>query len=70
MNDFTKEELKEILWHLVTPKSIEPGNTIAARLQDMIENYCEHGDAYECNSYAKFCPACDKHIGEKVQGVL
>jgi len=41
MNNFTKEELKDILWHLVVPKSIKPGNEIVAKLQSLIDNYCD-----------------------------
>ena len=41
MNEFTKQELKDILWFLVAPKAITPGNTLVPKLQDMIGNYCE-----------------------------
>lgn len=58
MNHFTKEELKTILWHITTKASIEPGNELVPKIQDMIDNYCEHepeGDFHVCVDKCKKC---------------
>jgi hypothetical protein len=51
MSDITKEELKDILWYLVIPKSIKPGNTIVSKLQDLIDSYDE---PEECEQDSEF----------------
>lgn len=46
MNDFTKEELEEILVALDYVRDgideFLPANPLMAKLQSMIDNYCEH----------------------------
>lgn len=44
MNDFTKEELRNILWHLVTKTVIPVGNDLVPKIQSMIDTYCEPDD--------------------------
>lgn len=65
MNDFTKNELKTILWHITTKTSIKPGNDLAPKIQDMIDNYCEHEDTRQiCDAdYVKVCADCDETLG-------
>ena len=42
MNDFTKEELKEIYLSLFDPDSNFIGENLLTKLRIMIKNYCEH----------------------------
>jgi hypothetical protein len=52
MNDFTKEELSDIYWHFeyylecLEPKfgksNSERRKELMNKIQDMIDNYCEH----------------------------
>lgn len=62
MNDFTKEELKKILWHVTTKASIEPGNELVPKIQKMIDGYCKHDEivtgAYPRSNPPKKCETC------------
>ncbi len=60
MNDFTKEELKEILWRLTTKTVIAVGNDLVPKIQSMIENYCEHKETeMDCDGGISFvCKSC------------
>lgn len=69
MNDFTKEELEYIgdcidfgLMDSDRNKSFE---YLDGKVRALIDNYCEHSDAYETNIYATYCAECDKTIGEE-----
>lgn len=55
MNDFTKEELKAILWYIVTPISIPPGNTLVPKIQDLISKFCEHHYGYNVENAQSEC---------------
>jgi hypothetical protein len=70
MNDFTKEELKEIQDCL--PFSCNPKmgftNKLFDKLQVMIDNYCEP-DIYQTSSSVSHCSKCGKcsyHYENKV----
>jgi hypothetical protein len=61
MNDFTKEELETFIdWGSVAHESgyYHAGNKLFAKLQSLIDNYCEHSDFelddrhYACNNCA------------------
>jgi len=63
MNDFTKEELQELLDLLVNGfgpgvKSLE----IPKKIRFMIDNYCEHKDTFSLSGvdYVTVCRDCDK----------
>ncbi len=58
MNDFTKEELKEIYYRLENaPQELE------VKIQAMIDNYCEHNDRVatsdENGHMLVMCGRCD-----------
>ena len=43
MNDFTKEELKSIMYCVKQMKiHIDGYNPLKSKIQSMIDNYCEH----------------------------
>ena len=63
MNDFTKEELQDLLKCIKLTGS-EFGNCqrldlLKRKLQSLIDNYCEH-DMYETSALVNYCPCCDK----------
>ena len=51
MNDFTKEELKDIHYALTEYGNFEsaPVKTLGDKIQSMIDNYCEHEWIIEIN---------------------
>ncbi len=59
-NDFTKEELEDILWHVTTKAIVPVGGDLVPKIQSMIDNYseCEHDGWKEC----RFC-------GENFRGI-
>lgn len=60
MNDFTKEELEQIYFHLEN-EPIELGK----KIKSMIENYCDHeweNPCCGCPNSACICIKCDKRI--------
>lgn len=71
MNDFTKEELKEILskiqdWYEEIEDLCEP-NPILHKIQSMIDNYCEHDWENICCQCAMdqiYCHKCEKRFNE------
>jgi hypothetical protein len=66
MNDFTKDELTEILesvryWH----EGLE--TRLQDKIQPMIDNYCEHKWDNSCCgcTYGIYCEKCDIHLVEQ-----
>lgn len=52
MNDFTKQELHSLLWSIeyVRERTNNCGDTmrrLKPKIQEMIDNYCDHVDKYE-----------------------
>jgi hypothetical protein len=69
MNDFTKEELKELLdairWKLGEGQADSLTFPLEAKLKSMIDNYCEHELVridYDCNPDR--CVTCQEIVGE------
>lgn len=60
MNDFTKEELKSIMYCVKQMKiHIDGYNPLKSKIQSMIDNYCEHKN--KCVNGAKLvCEDCEK----------
>lgn len=65
MNDFTKEELEELMasrcYHL--DDSFPADDKIFIKIQSMIDNYCEHNNdprfnAMPCAGAPKLCTKC------------
>ena len=60
MNDFTKEELQDILACLPFSCHKELGFAIKlyAKIQSMIEDYCEHDETEQHRVTLHFCQRC------------
>ena len=63
MNDFTKEQLEEILDGLDDYWRLQPENSIIMdKIQSLIDNYCDHKKietgAYSRSHPPKKCDAC------------
>ena len=60
MNDFTKEELKSIMYCVKQMKiHIDGYNPLKSKIQSMIDNYCEH--EITCINGAKLvCEFCGR----------
>jgi hypothetical protein len=58
MNDFTKEELKEILLYTSHP-IWQDSVLLCKKIQSMIDNYCQH-EIHEISALVNYCPLCDK----------
>ena len=75
MNDFTKEELEDLLYAArVMYKngydypSDKPAYIIYDKLESVIENYCEHeweNTCCNCNIDTIYCHKCDKYMENK-----
>jgi hypothetical protein len=63
MNDFTKEELEELMHCVYAYRDLcdeDVEDNLCDKLKSMIENYCEHKDSYEDFSYNPTrCKECD-----------
>jgi hypothetical protein len=59
MNDFTKEELEEILKYVSHPIWTNSHN-LTSKIQSMIDNYCEHtpSDAHYEQFRWQLCKKC------------
>lgn len=63
MNDFTKEELKSIMYCVKQMKiHIDGYNPLKSKIQFMIDNYCEHTESktivnYD-NDFVSVCVKC------------
>lgn len=64
MNDFTKEELLEIHDGIDDFWRMKPENKmLLAKIQSMIDNYCEHewnNSCCGCSISSIFCDKCEK----------
>lgn len=62
MNDFTKEELKNILNGEVTlyPHTYQE---LVNKIQSMIDNYCEHQSEIDVGEAPLICKKCGKVTG-------
>jgi hypothetical protein len=65
MNEFTKEELKEILWRLTTKTVISVGNDLVPKIQRMIESYCEHENTENIGGWCYKCTKCGMKFGDE-----
>ena len=64
MNEFTKEELREIYGCVnsivaINAQSKAYYSPLANKIQSMIDNYCEH-EPYETSALINYCYKCDK----------
>lgn len=59
MNDFTKEELEQIYYHMEN----EP-QQIMDKVKSMIENYCEHEFIFTINDSKVRCYRCEKVLND------
>lgn len=68
MNDFTKEELQQLVKWATTDIDLNPSAlevTLFDKIQSMIDNYCEHEDVGECGICGvTICCNCEKMIPE------
>lgn len=65
MNDFTKEELKEILQN-IKESEITVGAQrfhLSGKIQSMIDNYCEHESEIDIGEAPMICQKCGKVTG-------
>lgn len=65
MNDFTKEELKEILYCITHYQSCKWSNPellqLESKIKSMIDNYCEHEwRCWDDEHNTKECTKCDE----------
>jgi len=60
MNDFTKEELIEILNGLDDYYLLHSELKIGVKIQSMIDNYCEHHGSYKFSYGESRINYCDK----------
>ncbi len=63
MNNFTKEELQEMLGATITLSVFyKPDlmNSIRNKILSMIDNYCDHHDDKNCYTRMPICTKCDK----------
>jgi len=60
MNDFTKQELKEIHNSLDNdPSMCRVSDNVLRKIQSMIDNYCEHEWEHQCEACAvQECKKC------------
>lgn len=64
MNEFTLDELKMILRAVNFYLGDNAGRTVKDRLQNMIDNYCEHkNDKVICDVNGVICADCDQPLG-------
>jgi len=67
MNDFTKEELEELLngyqLHKYNNRHNWPSLDLCKKLQSLIDNYCEHSDAsIDIGEAPVVCNTCGKVV--------
>lgn len=63
MNDFTKEELKELIYALDCCHSVPVGvdsPILMLKIQSMIDNYCDHKYKYCGEFHCSECEKCNK----------
>lgn len=74
MNDFSKEELDEILFFIELHKNkyrLKYPEALLNKLQSMIDNYCEHeSNGYwsqlaDCSYHSLRCSKCRKEFGRQ-----
>lgn len=68
MNDFTKEELQELLYALdcchITPVGVK-SPPLMLKIQSILDNYCEHSEkTYSRKTGKPVCPICHHHFGD------
>jgi hypothetical protein len=73
VNDFTKEELQIILKmhdNLTVGTHIEGMGHVTMKISSMIDNYCDHPEAYRMMYGATILDYCDKckHIFKFIEG--
>jgi len=75
MNDFTKEELKEI-WESLDVERLQSGvyvyTELMNKIQSMIDNYCDHeweNMCCACDLYHIYCHKCTADMGHLKQRV-
>lgn len=66
MNDFTLEELIEILNGLDDYYLLHSGLKIGEKIQSMIDNYCEHQFSFRLNDSEVHCVKCGRGLNEWV----
>jgi len=60
MNEFTKDELKEIQSALSIFSGSPRGNSIFHKIKSMIDNYCDHDSSSgECEIFVDTCSKCN-----------
>ena len=59
MNDFTKQELQDMLWHITSKTVVPVGNELVPKIQDMIENYYEH----------EYCEISGAKLDKRTKGI-
>lgn len=65
MNDFTKDELQDILYFVNRYHEISEfykPREIIDKLESMIANYCEHKNVYEDSNWFVGCLDCDRKL--------
>lgn len=64
MNDFTKEELQDI-YDAVMDTSVAMFEHLPAKIQSLIDNYCEHVFIFTLNDSSIHCHKCGKNLNER-----
>lgn len=65
MNDFTKEELEQVLFFLKNHGYPPIYEKIINKIQSMIDNYCNHPErTYHRKTGKRTCPHCDTCFGD------
>lgn len=62
MNDFTKEELKELLSALSVFSGSPRGISLFHKIQSLIDNYCDHEKTVEDSAMVKICVKCRRSL--------
>ncbi len=70
MNDFTKEELEEIIesfdW-IETETSWDWKRDLRKKIQSMIDNYCKHQVTVNIGGWVFKCVKCGMKFGDETQ---
>ena len=70
MNDFTKEELKSIMYCVKQMKiHIDGYNPLKSKIQSLIDNYCEHEAGEPRLVLTKECVKCKQHLETRIWGL-
>ncbi len=58
MNDFTKEDLEQLKYHLFGNPKVH--TKLCQKIQSMIDNYCEHPQSYRYryDGWMNYCDKC------------